>query len=280
MSYVQPSSRQTKLRRFELHSVGSIRRSWWTRPGKPMAQPDLHSCERPVLLVYGFLGVQQIVRALARNLGHDGRCVLWFDLGGLLGRFNASRIDVVARRIATAIDTLAAERPLSSIDIVGHSEGGLIGRYYVQKLGGHRRVRKLVTLGTPHRGVPLAWLGYLATGIQSLAQMAPTSPFLRELRDEEFPCATQLTSIYCRRDVICPPSSCRVDTRFGPHLKNIELTDGTHLELIYRKAIFDLIRDELGLSSPRDGEGFRLPAAYGPNPSTRAGSPGRVERQQ
>ncbi|CAM5527705.1 hypothetical protein SMICM304S_05241 [Streptomyces microflavus] len=42
------------------------------------------------------------------------------------------------------------------VDIVGHSLGGLIARYYVQRLGGDRRVRTLVTLGTPHGGTAVA----------------------------------------------------------------------------------------------------------------------------
>jgi pimeloyl-ACP methyl ester carboxylesterase len=37
-------------------------------------------------------------------------------------------------------------------DIVAHSFGGLVARYYIQKLGGAPRVRKLFTMGTPHRG--------------------------------------------------------------------------------------------------------------------------------
>ena len=38
-------------------------------------------------------------------------------------------------------------------------KGGLIAAYYGKKLGGWRRTRAVVTLGTPHRGTPLAWLG-------------------------------------------------------------------------------------------------------------------------
>ena len=34
--------------------------------------------------------------------------------------------------------------------VVGHSLGGLVARYLVQRLGGDARVESLVTLGTPH----------------------------------------------------------------------------------------------------------------------------------
>src|SRR5207344_739973 len=48
--------------------------------------------------------------------------------------------------------------------IFAHSLGGLLARYYVEQLGGHRLVRHLVTAGTPHRGGPIAY-GIL-TGLQ------------------------------------------------------------------------------------------------------------------
>lgn len=39
-----------------------------------------------------------------------------------------------------------------TVDIVAHSFGGLVARYYIQNLGGENRVRQLITMGTPHRG--------------------------------------------------------------------------------------------------------------------------------
>ena len=41
--------------------------------------------------------------------------------------------------------------------IVSHSMGGLLARYYIEQLGGHRTVRHLITAGTPHRGAPLTY---------------------------------------------------------------------------------------------------------------------------
>jgi pimeloyl-ACP methyl ester carboxylesterase len=38
------------------------------------------------------------------------------------------------------------------VDIVAHSFGGLVARYYVHNLDGANRVRHLITMGTPHRG--------------------------------------------------------------------------------------------------------------------------------
>ncbi len=47
---------------------------------------------------------------------------------------------------------LDAAVPGERVDLIGHSIGGLVARAYIQKLGGHARVRRLVTIATPHGG--------------------------------------------------------------------------------------------------------------------------------
>lgn len=76
---------------------------------------------------------------------------------------------VSARALARfAEEKLAAWRVASNnvdakLILIGHSMGGLVARYYVECLGGWRDVRRLFTLGTPHRG-SLNALGFLANG--------------------------------------------------------------------------------------------------------------------
>jgi triacylglycerol lipase len=57
-----------------------------------------------------------------------------------------------ARALVDAIDALGHDR----VDVIAHSLGGLDARYALSRLGLARRVRSLVTVGTPHRGTPLA----------------------------------------------------------------------------------------------------------------------------
>lgn len=42
------------------------------------------------------------------------------------------------------------------VDLVGHSNGGLVSRYYIENLSGSRYVDKLITMNTPHWGSGLA----------------------------------------------------------------------------------------------------------------------------
>src|SRR5262245_66294606 len=120
-----------------------------------------HCYGRPILLVHGFLATPFVVGPLAGRLARLGYCPHDVDLGGLLGRFNARPVEELARVVAERVEQLARDHQRERIDLVGHSEGGLIGRYYVQKLGGAFRVRHLVTLGTPHRGTLWASSGHL-----------------------------------------------------------------------------------------------------------------------
>ena len=43
------------------------------------------------------------------------------------------------------------------IVLICHSMGGLVARYYVEKLGGNDKVQRVITCGTPHRGSTLAY---------------------------------------------------------------------------------------------------------------------------
>lgn len=71
--------------------------------------------------------------------------------------YNSSwSIEENASRLAQAITTLKVK-----VKIVAHSMGGLVSRSMIEKYGGSSYVRKLITLGTPHHGSPVAALRYL-----------------------------------------------------------------------------------------------------------------------
>lgn len=68
-----------------------------------------------------------------------------------------------------------------NIVIVGFSMGGIVARVYLQRLGGTERVKKTVTIGSPHHGS--LW-GYLHWG-KGAQELRPNSDFLRELQGTE-----------------------------------------------------------------------------------------------
>lgn len=85
-------------------------------------------------------------------------------------------IDVLARQLARQID--ATFNPAVRFDYIGFSMGGLMGRYYLQQLGGAARVARFITVATPHRGSLTA---QPLRHYPALQQMTPESDFLAQL---------------------------------------------------------------------------------------------------
>ncbi len=159
----------------------------------------------PVLLIHGYFGTRGSMFMLERRLNDDGVCVFSFNLGMLNVRDIRSSAFLIHRKI----EAILAQTPVKKIDILGHSMGGLIGMYYIKKLGGHEKVRKLVMLGTPLKGTWAALFGVATMGLVSTSawQLLPGSAFLRDLESGPIPKSVQYYSIVADRDWICPPSS-------------------------------------------------------------------------
>jgi triacylglycerol lipase len=131
-------------------------------PGPSERGPPL-----PVVLVHGLFGFDRIARfhyfrgiaGHLKSLGCDAHAV----------RLPAAKS--VPDRAQVLVDAIAA-LPHARIDLIAHSLGGLDARYALAKLGLASRVRSLVTIGTPHRGTPLADLatdGPLALARKAIA---------------------------------------------------------------------------------------------------------------
>jgi triacylglycerol lipase len=127
----------------------------------------------PVVLVPGYQDNTQKLERLAAYLRSRGREVLCLSPQPSDG---TAGIDELACRLAGLIDAaLGPDRPF---DYFGFSMGGLIGRYYLQSLGGAARMQRMVTLATPHLGT---WSAYGAPGRPAVRQMRPGSDFLTML---------------------------------------------------------------------------------------------------
>lgn len=210
---------------------------------------DFQSCDHPVLLLYGFGATRRVFSILEHRLRRDGFCVFSLNLGGIFDTFNTRCIEELAAHVHMKVERLCEKYHLKKISIIGHSKGGLIGRYYIKKLGGNQRVRGLITLGTPHHGNPLVFLGLaspLALLSKSLWQMYPMSPFIRRLKKGRWPKNVRLVSIYSKDDRICFYKSAMLDIPDGvKNIKNIELLGASHSDYIIRKSAYDLIKREL-----------------------------------
>ncbi|MBT2540322.1 hypothetical protein J7E99_06300 [Streptomyces sp. ISL-44] len=103
-------------------------------------------------------------------------------------RYNAERLKKVVARELERWRTSAPERGDAGVIFICHSMGGLVARHYVELLGGHEVTRRLITLGTPHRG-SLDALGHLVNGLRKgwgplgvdLSAFARSLPSLHQL---------------------------------------------------------------------------------------------------
>ncbi len=213
---------------------------------------DFADCPRPVLLLYGLLSTRGSCEVLERRLRRDGYGVFSIDLGGLAGAFNTRGIDESAELVRDKVERLYARYPLGPLSIIGHSKGGLIGRYYVERLGGDARVRTLVTLGTPHQGTPRAYLGCATVGwfAPSVWQMTPRSSFLRRLNLGPWPDTVRLVSVYSRADACTPFPSGRVLLPGGGNVQNVELPDLRHRDFLVAASAYEVVQGALAHDAP------------------------------
>ncbi len=191
----------------------------------------------PVLIIHGFLGTRGSMYLLERRLVDDGFVVVSFNLGTL----NVRDIRRSAFLIHRKIERILAQTPSQQIDIIGHSMGGLIGLYYVKKLGGHARVRKLIMMGTPVRGTWTALMGVVTLGLWSTSswQLLPRSRFLDELAQGPTPPGVDVHTIAAARDWVVPLPTTKVD---GATATTVPLGHSSLVvsEEVYRRVVLTL----------------------------------------
>ncbi|MEG3846390.1 triacylglycerol lipase [Microcoleus sp. herbarium19] len=152
----------------------------------------------PVILIHGIWDTKTIFNKMSARLTELGWCVHSLNLtpnDGSLG------LDSLAQQLADYISQTF--HPQQSIDIVGYSMGGLVSRYYVQRLGGINRVQRFITISSPHSGTLTAYClplpGYL--------DMRPGSNFLQDLnRDVATLKQINFTSMWTPFDMMILPS--------------------------------------------------------------------------
>ena len=197
----------------------------------------------PVVLVHGLVDNRSVFSVMRRGLRKRGFTqICSWNYSPLLTDVARGAADLGAR-----IEEICEQTGHDRVHVVGHSLGGLIARFHVQRQGGDRRVESLVTLGTPHRGSILAHV--LPTPL--VRQLRPGSPVLRELEEPAAGCATRMTAIYSDLDqVVVPTRSGRCD---HPDLRarNLLFHGVGHMSLPRHGAVVDEVAATLaGVRGP------------------------------
>jgi len=209
----------------------------------------------PVVLVHGtFADMSDSWQALSPLLADNGYCVFALNYGaadgsGALGVYGIGDVTQSAQQLATFVDQVLSATGASQVDIVGHSQGGMMPRYYLKYLGGSSRVHTLVGLAPSNHGTTIDGLtavaGYIPEGNQfvgaactACTQQEAGSSFLANLNaGGDTVAGVNYTVIESRYDeVVTPYSSAFLS---GPGVTNITLQDqcsldfGEHLSMPY-----------------------------------------------
>lgn len=165
---------------------------------------DVEAAGTPILLVHGMVDNRAIFTVLKRRLRRHGF--------GRVVTMNYSPVTndirTAARDLGAEVEALVATTGYERIHVIGHSLGGLIARYYVQRLGGDERVHTLVTLGTPHQGSLTARL----LPVQLGRQLRPGSDLFAELASPAPTCRTRFVAYWSDLDqMVLPHENARIE---------------------------------------------------------------------
>ncbi|MCN9244916.1 alpha/beta fold hydrolase [Streptomyces sp. RY43-2] len=208
------------------------------------AAPLPVAAKPPVILVHGFIDNRSVFVLLRRNLAQHGRQ----HIESLNYSPLTCDIRTAAQLLGRHIEEICERTGQTQVDVVGHSLGGLIARYYAQCLGGDFRVRTLVTLGTPHSGTRVA---RLASAHPIVRQMRPGSGLIEELRGPAPGCRTQFVSFWSDLDPLMDPLEAACVDHPDLLAQNVRVSGIGHLALPVHPTVAAGIREALDLQPPR-----------------------------
>jgi triacylglycerol lipase len=203
------------LDRFTLSDLPPVQRG--------LLMGDVVAAGTPIILVHGLVDNRSIFTLLRRALRRRGF--------GRVMTLNYSPftqdIRAIAHQLAQLVEKTCEETGYERVHVVGHSLGGVIARYYVQRLGGDARVHTLCTLGSPHSGTITARL----LPQKVVRQLRPGSDLMTELAEPAPGVRTRFVAFWSDLDqLVIPKRSARID---HPDLlaRNVLLRGVGHMSL-------------------------------------------------
>lgn len=119
----------------------------------------------PVVLVHAtFADEGSNWVTLAPLLANNGYCVYAFNYGktilsGLLGSIDGlGNIEHSAEELSSFVSNVLSKTGAAKVDMVGHSQGGMMPNYYLKFLGGASKVHTLIGLSPSNHGTTVGGL--------------------------------------------------------------------------------------------------------------------------
>jgi triacylglycerol esterase/lipase EstA (alpha/beta hydrolase family) len=222
---------------------------------------------RPVVLVHGtFENMALNWLKIAPLLQRKGYCVFALNYGGTENGLIQGTGDIAqsAQQLSAFVDRVLSVTQAPEVDIVGHSQGGMMPRYYLKFLSGAAKVHKLVGIVPSNHGTSLSGLvalgnllgltGPLTDACPACGQQIAGSAFLANLNSGgDTVSGVDYAVITTRYDeVVTPYTSAYLS---GPGVKNILLQDScpldlsAHVGVIVDPVVQKLVLNELDTSA-------------------------------
>ncbi len=147
----------------------------------------------PVVLLHGtFSNMGQNFSYLAPKLTQAGYCIYALNYGanqysqGTGGQVNGlAPVADSATQLGVFVDRVLAATGASKVDIVGHSQGGMMPRWYMHILGGYSKVHTLVGIAPDNHGSDLNGFNNYANMLGQQAKDALVSSWAPSLTDQQ-----------------------------------------------------------------------------------------------
>ncbi|KAK3833473.1 MAG: putative secreted lipase [Linnemannia elongata] len=153
---------------------------------------------RPLLLVHGTTLTLDSWSTWAPLLIKEGYCVFGLTYGKykdvpLLG--GIAPIEENAHEVANFANNVLTRMNATQLDYIGHSQGGILGRYWIKYLDGAGKINRMVGVSPIHHGTTLSGITTFASALHllnpvqpildavapALYQMIVGSPFMQKL---------------------------------------------------------------------------------------------------
>lgn len=202
---------------------------------------------RPVILVHGTIENQRSNwNAMSPFLANKNFCVFTFNYGNSQfpnGPFyGLDHVPDSAAQLKTFVDHVLSETGASKVDLVGHSQGGMMPRWYIQFLGGADKVENLVALAASNNGTTLSGITgligffpdladqFVFSWCKSCQDQVEGSPMLQTLNagGGTSPSVTYTNIVTKYDQVVTPYTSGYLS---GSNVTNIRVQDGCIIDL-------------------------------------------------
>lgn len=169
--------------------------------GSVAVATSAHAATEPVVFVHGFGGSGSNFDSLEAHLRANG----WASNQLFEFNYNTSQSNrTSASQLRSFVDNVRSQTGAAKVDLVNHSMGGLVTRWYTQMLGGNDALDDVVSLAGANHGTTAANACLLLVSCQ---EMRPGSSFIDDLADagDETPGPARYATFYSPCDGVINP---------------------------------------------------------------------------